>query len=71
MLIVRKVVGKRVAHENAAEIEEKPQLFVGMLETDRRMGGCFAVEITWTDARPFGKIVDDLLRNGNIVIDKR
>lgn len=64
------VFGEAVADEDDAQVEEKPEFFVGGLEAHERMCAHAWVEIPRFEARVFGEVVNDWVPNGNVVVDE-
>ena len=57
-----------MADENAAEVEEEPEVFVGDFEADGGFFGEQGVEVAGFDAGVFGYVIDDGFVDGDVVV---
>lgn len=65
------VFREAVPNEDAAEVEEQPELLVGDFQGDEVVVGAVEIEVAFMDARPFGEVVYDWFNGGDVVVDER
>ena len=65
-----KVILEAVAYEDASDVYEVAELFVGGLERGQMLLAEVGVEVARLDARELGDVVDHLLLGRDVVVDE-